>query len=139
MVCRVPRLPVGVHLHLLGLEAGSGELLGKGPVSAGRPHRQYAARPQGAGAGIEAIQRIEPAVALLRQALGAVVDIQHDRIEALWLSPEQLGNILVQYPGAGIAQRMAGLLAERAAVPFDDPRHQLGDQYLGVRAQLAQG
>ena len=75
----------------------------------------------------------------MRQALGAVVDIQHDRVEALWLSPEQLGHILVQYPGAGIAQRMAGLLAERAAVPFDDPGHQLGDQYLGVRAQLAQG
>ena len=87
---------------------------------------------------LQALRRIQPAVAFLGQALRAVVDIQHDRVVALVGVLQAVGDIVLNHPGARIENRVAGLRAQRAAVPLDHSGHQLGDLHLGGLAQVLQ-
>ena len=127
---------MGEDLHFLGLETGLFQLVGKLPVRAGRPHRQHTLGPQGLGAGAQAASGVQPAVGPLSQAFGAVVDIEHDRIEALRLGLQHFGHVFQADDRAWVEQRVAGLFAQRPAIPFDHAGHQFSDHHFSGLAQM---
>ena len=89
-------------------------------------------------AGVQAGHRVQPVVAGVGQAFGAVVDVQHDGVEAQGFAFDHLGHILATDLGAWVEDRHAGFLAQRAAVPLDHPRHQFGHHHLAVLADVLQ-
>ncbi|MNN49661.1 hypothetical protein D3C81_1641990 [compost metagenome] len=127
---------MGEDLHFLGLETGFLQFVGKLPVSAGRPDRQHAFGAHGPGAGVQAGGGVQPAVGLLGQAFGAVVDIEHDGIEALGFSLQDLGHVFHANHRARVEQRVAGLFAQRSTVPLNHTGDQFGDHHFGGLAQV---
>ncbi|MNI59207.1 hypothetical protein D3C73_1143580 [compost metagenome] len=127
---------MGEDLHFLGLETGFLQFVGKLPVGAGRPDRQHAFWPQGLGAGTQAASGVEPAVGSLGQAFGAIVDVEHDRVEALRLGLQHFGHVFQADHRARVQERVSGLLAQRPTVPFHDAGDQLGNHHFSVLAQV---
>ena len=83
----------GADPDLLGLKAGFAEAFGEGLVRGRGPDGENAARLQRGARGAQSAQIIEPVVGPARQAFGAVVDVEQDRVIGVFARGDQLPDI----------------------------------------------
>ena len=103
-----------------------------------RPHRQHALGPQRrlgraqAGAGIELV------VLCAHQAIGAIIDIQQDRVKTARQRRDMRRNIADNQRHTRVIQTSRRQFRHRPARPFDDLGHQFHHGHGGIGGQHRQ-
>ncbi len=121
-----------VHLHgeaCFFHESFEGLVGGGGPVD-------YSATGAERGkSGVKPRENVEALIAIHGESGGAIIDIEHDGIEAARGLPNDEGDILFCESHAGIFERFRGERVSRVAIPCDDGGQNFSLDDLRVRAK----
>ena len=113
-------------LHLDG-EAGVTQALLELAILPRRPDRQHAAFSERRPRRCNPAVIVQAGVVGCREGGGTVVDVEEHRVEAPPARAQGGSDVADFDPDAFVFQRLTGERPERAAVPLDDGRHELGD------------
>ena len=127
------------HRHLVDGEADLAQARDKPAIGMRRPDREHATRTQCRHRCGEAGHRVQPVVADPRQSVGAVVDIEQDRVENRSFAPDHHRDVAFAHFDTRVIEWKTGMPTERPAIPRDDARHQFGDDDTRILAETAWG
>jgi len=130
------RVALRAQRNFLDLEPDGTQSLRESPVRSGRPDCQQPPLAQRVARRRQARSTVEPLVFRPRQGFGAIVDIEHDRVEASGLSAQKLRDIERADRHARIAKWMLRELAEHAVAPRHHRGDELRDDHLRIGAEL---
>ena len=133
MRCALAHAPPCAHGDRARGEAGLAQAPLEAPVAERRPHPEHPAGPERGAQRPQAAQIVEARVAGDGERLRSVVDVEQDRVVPTL--PEQRGDVGNVQGDARILQRAASERRERASVPLDHRREELGHVDRRVRGQ----
>ncbi len=113
----------------VGLEAGSEHPRDEAWIFHRRPEHERPARSETTHQRVESLAGIEPKISHGGERNRAVVDVEQDRIEALWIFARACGDpwdrIADDQSNARIVERSLREVSQRAAMPLGDGVHEL--------------
>ena len=128
------------HLSFTCVKAAAPQPVGEGATgTGGGPDGQHAPGFQGSAGGEQSVAVVEALIAADQRRIGPVVDVEQDRVVAIPCFEDHVGDVAQQHRATAVRERVSRDLAERAAVPLDDGRHQLGHIDPTTRPDLPQG
>jgi hypothetical protein len=125
----------GAHGNLVHGEAGFAKPFGKQGMRPRRPNRQHAAGPQCPADGFQPLQIVERIVGFADQTLGAIVDIEQDRIKRRRMGLNHLDDVCGENACAGIGKAIAEDVSHWTLRPRDHGGHKLGHHDPGSGSQ----
>src|SRR6478735_7411638 len=98
---------MGAHALEARLELGLAEARGEGARLERRPDGEDAVRPQSRSRAPQPLARVKVLIPPRGEGLGAVVDVEQDRVVALARGPDDFGDVSLDDAHARIEERRA--------------------------------
>ena len=130
---------VGAAAVRLHGEAGPGHEAFEGLVGGGGPVDDAATGAEGGPGGVETGEDVEAAIAVNGESGGAVIDIEHDSVEAAGGFADDFGDVFLREDDAAVLESLGGQGVGRVSVPGDDGGEDFGLDDLGVGGEGREG